>query len=232
MHWFYDPAVTEESSKISPTELAHFKALRIRNGDQIVVTNGSGVIHHAEVTDVTSGEIRQIEKRSSRKPALEIHLVQALAKSGRDEAAVQTACELGVSSITPLQAKRSIVEWGAKAERNRERWHQIAISAMKQSQQAFLPAVLPLVATRDLVGQGQSLVLDPRAEKSLSEIELQAEITLVVGPEGGFDEGELAALKAKDFQGVRLGESVLRTSSAGPAAIAAIQALSGLWNRG
>ncbi len=231
MHWFYDPALTEKSSKISPNELAHFKALRIRNGDQIVITNGLGVFQVVEVLDVSSGAIRLLEEQTARKPAVEIHLVQALAKSGRDEAAVQTACELGLSSITPLQAKRSIVEWGAKATRNGERWNQIAIAAMKQSQQAFLPNVQPLVVTKDLVGVGQKLVLDPRAENSLSEIELQAELTLVVGPEGGFDEGELAVLESKGFQRVRLGGSVLRTSSAGPAAIAAIQALSGLWNR-
>ncbi|MDG2496766.1 MAG: RsmE family RNA methyltransferase [Aquiluna sp.] len=231
MHWFYDPAVTEESRNISTTELAHFKALRIRTGDQIVVTNGLGVSHLAEVVNAISGEIRSLEKDIEPIPLVSIHLVQALAKGGRDEAAVQTACELGVASITPFQAKRSIVEWGAKADRNRERWNQIAISAIKQSQQSYLPEVRSLATDKQLVGQGQNLVLDPRAETSLSELELQEVVTLVVGPEGGLDASELATLADSGFQSVKLGKSVLRTSSAGPAAIAAIQALSGSWNR-
>ncbi len=232
MHWFYDPEITESSTAIFERELTHFKALRIRNDDQIVITNGLGVSHKAVVVDVSSGQIRLLAKSIANEQSVTIHLVQALAKGGRDEAAVQTACELGVASVTPFQAKRSIVEWGSKTARNQERWHQIAVSAMKQSQQSFLPTIGSLSTAKDLVGSGLKLVLDPGAKKSLSEIDLSPEITIVVGPEGGFEAGELNLLMSNGFKGVRLGNSVLRTSSAGPAAIAAIQALSGSWNNG
>ncbi|MDA9099518.1 16S rRNA (uracil(1498)-N(3))-methyltransferase [Aquiluna sp.] len=232
MHWFYDPEITESSTAIFERELTHFKALRIRNDDQIVITNGFGVSHKAVVVDVSSGQIRLLAKSIANEQSVTIHLVQALAKGGRDEAAVQTACELGVASVTPFQAKRSIVEWGSKTARNQERWHQIAVSAMKQSQQSFLPTIGSLSTAKDLVGSGLKLVLDPGAEKSLSEIDLSPEITIVVGPEGGFEAGELNLLMSNGFKAVRLGNSVLRTSSAGPAAIAAIQALSGSWNNG
>ncbi|MDB4254503.1 16S rRNA (uracil(1498)-N(3))-methyltransferase [Aquiluna sp.] len=232
MHWFYDPEITESSTAIFERELTHFKALRIRNDDQIVITNGLGVSHKAVVVDVSSGQIRLLAKSIANEQSVTIHLVQALAKGGRDEAAVQNACELGVASVTPFQAKRSIVEWGSKTARNQERWHQIAVSAMKQSQQSFLPTIGSLSTAKDLVGSGLKLVLDPGAEKSLSEIDLSPEITIVVGPEGGFEAGELNLLMSNGFKAVRLGNSVLRTSSAGPAAIAAIQALSGSWNNG
>ena len=232
MHWFYDPEITESSTAIFERELTHFKALRIRNDDQIVITNGLGVSHKAVVVDVSSGQIRLLAKSIANEQSVTIHLVQALAKGGRDEAAVQTACELGVASVTPFQAKRSIVEWGSKTARNQERWYQIAVSAMKQSQQSFLPTIGSLSTAKDLVGSGLKLVLDPGAEKSLSEIDLSPEITIVVGPEGGFEAGELNLLMSNGFKAVRLGNSVLRTSSAGPAAIAAIQALSGSWNNG
>ena len=122
MHWFYDPEITESSTAIFERELTHFKALRIRNDDQIVITNGLGVSHKAVVVDVSSGQIRLLAKSIANEQSVTIHLVQALAKGGRDESAVQTACELGVASVTPFQAKRSIVEWGSKTARNQERW--------------------------------------------------------------------------------------------------------------
>ena len=203
MHWFYDPSITDSSSVITATELEHFKSLRIRDGEEVSITNGVGGVLTATVSNAATGQLEpksfQVTARST--PA--IHLVQSLAKGGRDEAALQAAVELGVSSITPLQASRSVVEWGAKASRNQERWNQIAISAMKQSQQA----------STSIVG-----------------LQLENEVTIVVGPEGGFAQHEIDSLASQGFVGVRLGASILRTSSAGPAAIAALMALSGQWS--
>ena len=156
--------------------------------------------------------------------------MQSLAKGGRDEAALQAAVELGVSSITPLQASRSVVEWGAKASRNQERWNQIAISAMKQSQQAFRADINDLSTLKQLIPVGTGLVLDPQASTSIVGLQLENEVTIVVGPEGGFAQHEIDSLASQGFVGVRLGASILRTSSAGPAAIAALMALSGQWS--
>jgi 16S rRNA (uracil1498-N3)-methyltransferase len=102
---------------------------------------------------------------------------------------------------------------------------------MKQSQQAFRCEVRPLATTKQLIATGTALVLDPKSETSVGDIlPLGDDVTLVVGPEGGISEAEFELLESKGFQRVRLGKSVLRTSSAGPAAMAALQFASGLWD--
>ena len=184
----------------------------------------------AVVSNASSGYLEPKSFNLTARSTPSIHLVQSLAKGGRDEAALQTAVELGAASITPLQASRSVVEWGAKASRNRERWNQIAISAMKQSQQAFRAEVNDLSTLKQLSPIGTGLVLDPQASTSIVGLELKNEVTIVVGPEGGFSQQEIDSLVNQGFSGVRLGETILRTSSAGPAAIAALMALSGQWS--
>jgi len=221
VHWFYDPNISENSSVISATELEHFKSLRIRDGEEISITNGFGGVLKASVANAASGQLVPKSFHVMAKSTPAIHLVQSLAKGGKDEAALQTTVELGVASITPLQAARSVVKWGAKASRNQERWNQIAISAMKQSKQTFRAKVNQLLT---------GLVLDPNAAASLVEVQVLEEVTVVVGPEGGFSQGELDNLESQGFFGVRLGSPVLRTSSAGPAAVSALMALSGQWS--
>jgi 16S rRNA (uracil1498-N3)-methyltransferase len=144
---------------------------------------------------------------------------------------MQTCVELGLSSVTPWSSDRAIVRWDGKEAKNQARWQQIAIEAMKQSQQAFLCEVKPLATTKQLSAVGTALVLDPKATMSLADfMPLSEDVTLVVGPEGGISDVEFQLLEDKGFQRVRLGTSVLRTSSAGPAAMAALQFASGLWS--
>jgi 16S rRNA (uracil1498-N3)-methyltransferase len=103
---------------------------------------------------------------------------------------------------------------------------------MKQSQQAWLPVINPLSNTKQLTGGLLGIVLDPRAKIGLRDLDLAVDrIAIVVGPEGGISDSELAVLESKGFIPVRLGSSVLRTSSAGPAAIAAISALGANWDK-
>ena len=230
MHWFYDPQVTATSTSVVANELTHFKSLRLRAEEEIAITNGQGSVLFARCVDPALGTITPVSFEARQRQRLQVHLVQSLAKGGRDEAAVQAAVELGVSSITPLQASRSIVEWGQKAERNQERWQQIAISAMKQSQQAFLPIVNPLVKPKSLVADSQVLVLEPTAPVALKSLVLTEAVTIVVGPEGGFEQSELLEFEHKGFVQARLGSSVLRTSTAGPAALAVILAMAGAWD--
>jgi len=230
VHWFYDPSITEASSAITVSELEHFKSLRIRDGEEIAITNGVGGVLTATVLNASSGQLEPKSFEVSARSYPLVHLVQSLAKTGRDEAALQTAVELGAASITPLQASRSVVEWGVKASRNQERWTHIAISAMKQSQQAFKAEVKELSTVKQLSPIGTGLVLDPQASTSIVGLELKNEVTIVVGPEGGFAQQEIDSLGSQGFLGVRLGGTILRTSSAGPAAIAALMALSGQWS--
>ena len=228
MHWLFDPELSAESSSLPASEATHAKSLRLRVGEQVAITNGKGLIANAVMTSEASYEISDTQQTLQSAPRF--HLVQALAKADRDELAMQTCVELGLSSVTPWSSDRAIVRWDGKETKNQARWQQIAIEAMKQSQQAFLCEVKPLAATKQLSAVGTALVLDPKATNSLADfMPLSEDVTLVVGPEGGISDAEFQLLEERGFQRVRLGTSVLRTSSAGPAAMAALQFASGLW---
>jgi 16S rRNA (uracil1498-N3)-methyltransferase len=222
MHWFFDPSFSQASNAIAKSELDHFKSLRIRVGERVAVTNGTGDVFICDTVDPKSGELNVLEENSQPAPKPRIHLVQALAKGDRDEMALQACVELGVISITPWQAELSIVDWTGKESKGQTRWQEIAISAMKQSQRAHLPGVNKVQRTSELMPRGVGVVLDPRSEGSLLSLPSSEEITLVVGPEGGITEKELEQLKAAGFIPMRLGSAIMRTSTAGPAAVAAI----------
>ena len=230
MHWFYDPGFIHSSTNIAKSELEHFKSLRIRNLEEVSVTDGKGKVYVCQVLEPKTGELKVLSMQQQQRRLPSIHLVQALAKGDRDEQAVQASIELGVSSITPWQSELAIVNWSGKEEKGRLRWQEIAISAMKQSQQTFLPEVSALTTTKALRPQGFGIVLDPRAALSLTDLPVDAEeLTIVVGPEGGIPAAELEQLSSSGFEPRRLGDSILRTSTAGPAAIAAILTKLQIW---
>lgn len=227
MHWFYDPQLNPEQTEFSAAESTHAKALRLREGEQIAITDGNGMVAYATVVQESPVQFKIHHTAADSTPSPRYHLVQALAKNDRDEMALQAAVELGASSVTPWQAGRSIVRWDQKAARNRDRWQSIAIEAMKQSQQSHLCKVNELSSTKSLSSVGVGLVLDPRASITLDQVGSAEDFTIVVGPEGGIADEELALLEAAGFTRVKLGSSVLRASTAGPAAIAALSVLHG-----
>lgn len=227
MHWFYEPDLSDGQSGFSAEQSVHAKALRIRVGEQIAITNGLGKVAFATVAAENPVRFEIHELSVADMPSPRFHLVQALAKNDRDELALQSSVELGCRTVTPWQAARSIVKWDQKAERNQSRWQAIAIEAMKQSQQSFLCEVKPLVSTKGITVSGVGIILDPRGEAPLSSVDPAADYTIIVGPEGGISEDELLLLKSAGFRSYRMGPSVLRASTAGPAAIAAISALHG-----
>jgi 16S rRNA (uracil1498-N3)-methyltransferase len=210
---------------------------RLAVGEAVRVGNGAGVVAAGTVTSVAPGEFQfrvdvlQTVERAS--PA--IWLVQALAKGDRDELAIQAATELGVDGLIPWTASRSISRWeGAKVAKGQERWSAVVREATKQSARAWLPEVAPLVNTKQLsalAGDALMIVLDPLAERSLTSIEVATrDIVLVVGPEGGISPAEFDLLYAAGAVGARLGPGILRTSTAGPAAIAVLSAKLGRWS--
>ncbi len=212
---------------------------RVRPGERLRLGDGAGLVvlgtvSSADAAEVTL-EVDQVERTP--RPAPRIHLVQALAKGDRDELALQAATELGVDGVVPWQAARSISRWdAAKAVKGRERWTTIAREASKQSLRPWLPEVEPVASTKQLVdraAQATVLVLDPLGDVALSSLTSadlgDLDIVLVVGPEGGIADEEFAALSAAGARRVRLGPTVLRTSTAGPAAIAVLSAALGRW---
>lgn len=225
MHQFLVRSLETDLLELEASELNHAKkSLRIKLGEQVRLTDGRGGLAIAEFADQLT-----VIKRFKAEPVEPfIHVVQALAKGDRDELAIQTSTELGALRFTPWQAKRSIIRWDdKKAQKGIQRWQSIATEAMKQSHQGFLPEVKDLAKDTDFDFTGQLIVLDPDAEQSLTDIEISKELTLVVGPEGGISESELNELKNRGGLQASLGNSVFRTSTAAPAAIATIRTLAG-----
>jgi len=150
---------------------------------------------------------------------------------------VQAATELGVDAIVPWQAARSISRWdSAKAEKGRTRWASIVREAAKQAHRAWIPDVAALETTAALAGRGAAsviVVLEPTAPRRLTELGLRADdprdVILVVGPEGGIAPEELEAFGRSGATLARLGDTVLRTSTAGPAALAVVSAALHRW---
>ena len=211
---------------------------RMRAGELIQLTDGEGFRASGKVVQIQGSEvhIRIDEVISEQLPALQLTLVQALAKGDRDELAVQAATELGALGVIPWQATRSVSRWeGAKAEKGRQRWQTIATEAAKQSLRVFEPKVQDILTTKELashVGEFDAfLVLDPTAKLGLASLDkLTGKVAIVVGPEGGIDEHELGVLQSAGAKRVHIGNGVLRTSTAGLAAISFLVGGSGLWN--
>ncbi|WEK60041.1 MAG: 16S rRNA (uracil(1498)-N(3))-methyltransferase [Candidatus Microbacterium colombiense] len=209
---------------------------RLRVGEAITIGDGAGVwlTGVAESVAPAQVDVRIAERLESPSPSPRIVLVQALAKGDRDELAVQAACELGVDEIVPWQASRSVSRWeGAKAVKGRERWASIVREAAKQAHRAWVPEVSEPVSTAQLAVRATSqrmLLLDPTATARLSEIESDGrDLVLVVGPEGGISAEELSRLTEAGAERVLLGDTVLRTSTAGPAAIAVLSVALARW---
>lgn len=222
---------------VAGAEAKHIAAVaRTRVGERLLVGNGRGLVVDGVVEQVTPGQVavRVSEVRVTDAPTPAIRLAQALAKGDRDELAIQAATELGVDGVIPWQAERSVSRWsGPKLDKGRERWAAIVREAAKQSMRPWLPEVAPLARTADLAGLGTShrvLVLEPTARHPITGVRPDGrDLLLVVGPEGGIAPAELAALEAAGAELVRLGDTVLRTSTAGPAAIAVLNAAQGRW---
>ncbi len=223
---------------VSGAEARHaVQVVRLGVGETVLVADGAGRRGSGEVVgasrDELSVRLRRVEVVPE--PSPRFVLVQALAKGDRDEQAVEAATELGVDVVVPWQSERSIVQWrGEKEQRGRARWESIVTAAAKQSRRARVPTVEPMVrmagVRKRLEGAALALVLHEEATTALAGVDLPADgdVVLVVGPEGGITPAELATFAQAGAKPVRLGAQVLRSSTAGPAALAALNAL-GRW---
>ena len=173
-------------------------------------------------------------------PSPRLGLVQALAKGDRDEMAIEAATEVGADLVVPWQAERSVVVWrGERAQKSRLRWIGTVRAATKQARRARAPEVEQAVDTRALAERarrtveagGAVVVLHESATAPLRDLVLPAggELLVVVGPEGGISDREVEVLTAAGAVVHRLGPHVLRTSTAGPVALALLAERLGRW---
>lgn len=212
---------------------------RMRVGEGIQLSDGKGLRVRGQVSALGNSSltisVESVVQESV--PEVGLTIIQALAKGDRDELSIQAATELGCWGVVPWQAERSISKWeGAKIAKSVDRWQTIVSEAAKQSLRAFEPVVAQPIGSKQLVASVKDydlvLVLDPTARKGLGSLTIDAtqkSVAIVVGPEGGISDHELEALEDAGAVRVHLGEPILRTSTAGVAAIAVIQSKLGLW---
>jgi 16S rRNA (uracil1498-N3)-methyltransferase len=208
---------------------------RLRVGEALILADGRGGTASALVTAVGKGTLdTRITTRSNvAAPDPTVTVVQGVAKGDRGELAVATMTEVGVDAIVPWAAARSVARW--KDDRPLARWRSTARESAKQARRAWLPPVRPCARTAEvaalLSGAAGAYVLHEAAEVALSVVPLppSGEIVLVVGPEGGVDDAECAAFTAAGAVPVRMGPTVMRTSTAGAAAVAALSVRLGRW---
>ena len=232
-----EPADAELGARVSITgeEARHAVTVaRVRLGERIAIGDGAGFVVRGAVVAISAAELAIEVDEVRHEPELEppLWLAQALAKGDRDELAIQAATELGVAGVIPWAAERSVSRWeGAKAGKGQQRWASIVREASKQAIRSRIPEVAALASTAELARlTGRLLVLDPLGDVTLTGVPLGPErITLVVGPEGGIAPREFDALVDAGALRVRLGAEVLRTSTAGPAALAVLNARLGRW---
>lgn len=216
---------------------------RFKPGETMDLVDGAGLRLACSVISVSAGSLElSIDGRTEESvPRPRIVLVQALAKDGRDELAIETATELGVDAVIPWQADRSIVRWRAeRAEKSVAKWRKTVQAAAKQARRARVPEVLNFLDSAELVDfvakqpESELVLLHEEAppgglRTGLEQWRAAAQLFLLVGPEGGMSERELTLFESVAPVRLRLGRHVLRSSTAGPAAIAVLNQALDRW---
>jgi 16S rRNA (uracil1498-N3)-methyltransferase len=213
---------------------------RLKVGESLLLADGRGGTAAAQVRAVGRGalDLTILERGSVAAPDPRLVVAQGIAKGDRGELAVQAMTEVGVDEIVPWAASRSVAQWrGERGVKARDKWVATAREAAKQARRTWLPVVSgdPDCSTKRVAGRisqaAGAFVLHEEATDRLSGVELPdaGEVLLVVGPEGGISDSELGAFVAAGASVVRLGEAVLRTSTAGVAALAVLSARLGRW---
>ncbi len=242
---FYVDAVPEvgELAVVDGDEGHHAATVcRTRPGEHLDLADGAGTVAHCVVEDVAKGRLtaRVQDRRFVAPPTPTVTVVQALPKSDRAELAIELATEAGADAFVAWQAARCVARWdgAAKVDKGLRRWGAVARSAARQSRRPRIPDVGGVVSSRDLTestrsaAAGTVLVLHESASRPLADVVTarQESVTLVVGPEGGISDDELAALTEAGAVAVRLGPSVLRTSTAAAVALGALGVLTPRWS--
>jgi len=228
MNLFYAPFLetTDKLYTFDKDESRHIaRVLRKRIGDKLFLTDGNGHLFQSEILDdnpkKTHVNILKVETYAPSK--INIHIAMAPTKSNeRFEWFLEKATEIGITEITPIltaHSERKKINWA--------RYDKILVAAMKQSLQMYKPTLHPLIKWHDFVGKSfekhQKLIAYCKAEKHIKKTVLpEMNVLLIIGPEGGFSDEEIAQAQAQQFFPVGLSKSRLRTETAGLFGLAAI----------
>jgi 16S rRNA (uracil1498-N3)-methyltransferase len=218
---------------------------RTRPGEHLVLSDGAGVIARCVVDSTTKRGLtaRVIDTERIHRPIPSVTVVQAIPKSDRSELAIELATEAGADEFIAWQAARCVARWdGDRAENGLRRWRAVARSAARQSRRAYIPEAYGPMPTSALalyigerVGSGTAaLLLSEAANFPLANVPMRQanSIVLIVGPEGGLTDHEIAELTGAGATAVRLGPTVLRTSTAAAVTLGALGVLTPRWSIG
>ncbi|MBB4591952.1 16S rRNA (uracil(1498)-N(3))-methyltransferase [Xanthomonas cannabis] len=218
-----------------PEESANhlLRVLRLREGDACILFNGDGSDYHARITVAGKREARAMVERAeplANESPLRITLIQGIARGEKMDLILQKATELGVAAIVPVNAERTEVKLdAARLEKRVAHWRSVVVSACEQSGRARVPALAAPTGLQEAAvasdPQALRLNLDPQGEHRLGSLSAgtQRDVIVAIGPEGGWSPRDRATLADAGFTGLRLGPRILRTETAGLAAIAALQ---------
>jgi 16S rRNA (uracil1498-N3)-methyltransferase len=214
---------------------------RIRPGEKLDLSDGAGEVARCVIEGVGKGTLtaRVMDRWTIAAPTPMITVVQALPKSDRSELAIELATEAGADTFVAWQASRCVARWDgqARVDKGLRRWRAVTRSAARQSRRAYIPTVSGVVSTKELAERVRDtvpapvLVLQESATQPITEVPVAAadSLFLIVGPEGGIADDEIAALSGAGATVVRLGPTVLRTSTAAAVALGALGVLTGRW---
>ncbi|MDQ7990536.1 MAG: 16S rRNA (uracil(1498)-N(3))-methyltransferase [Candidatus Dactylopiibacterium sp.] len=228
--------LAENRSLPLPEAVAHhaLRVLRLRRGEAVVVFDGAGAEFEGELIDLDGVPGVRLTRATGaqRESPLRVELVQALAVADKMDWIVQKAVELGAAAVRPVEAERCVLKLaGDRAGKRVDHWRQIAAGAAEQCGRSVLCEVGAIERFSHALARpasGERWILAPEGGAALSSLAPpQGPVSLWVGPEGGWSEAELAAAQAAGCRPVRLGPRVLRTETAGLAALAAMMALWG-----
>ncbi len=211
---------------------------RLTTGEQLSLTDGQGTAARCRVTSVDKRSLvaELLEVTTTPPETPRVVVVQAIPKGERGELAVEMLTEVGVDVIVPWAASRSVARWrGDRVDKALAKWRTAAREAAKQARRSWFPTVADLATTEDVVAllsrASVRVVLHEAASGPLADVPVpgRGEIVVVVGPEGGITDDELEAFSAVGAEPLRMGSSVLRSSTAGVAAVAALLARTPRW---
>jgi 16S rRNA (uracil1498-N3)-methyltransferase len=206
------------------------RVLRMDAGASLTLFNGDGCNYPAVITETSKKSVMVQITAKLENPVespLKIHLGQGISRGDRMDFAIQKAVELGVTEITPLFTERCGVKLDAeRLQKRTEQWQKIAISACEQSGRSVVPTVhsaLNIDKWLTQPAEALKLTLDPWAKDTIKTLQPVTAVRLVIGPEGGFSDREIALTSQAGFVAVQLGPRVLRTETAALTAISALQ---------
>jgi 16S rRNA (uracil1498-N3)-methyltransferase len=233
---FYFHGVLPHAGEVELPDAASHHALRVLRlaaGMPLALFDGSGgeLCARLEIRGRKAVAVDGVWQEASRESPLAIVLVQALASGDKMDWVIQKAVELGAAGIIPVQAERSVLRLsGERADKRLEHWRQVVIAACEQCGRNLVPFIAPVQGLAAYLGQHKEasrLIFAPGGARLSAALPASQPLHLLVGPEGGWSEEELALCLRAGCRAVGLGARILRTETAGLAAIAALQAVAG-----